>query len=45
MRRCIQCGKDMNPVQWMLGNRCQECVDKNYEKATGNKIYRSKRKR
>lgn len=32
---CTQCGKDMNPVEWMLGSVCGKCCRLNQAKVTG----------
>lgn len=32
---CAQCGKDMNPVEWILGSVCGKCCRLNQAKASG----------
>jgi len=34
MSKCQQCGKDMNPVERMLGPVCGKCVRDNHKAAT-----------
>ena len=36
-KKCIQCGKSMNPVEAIMGSKngvCGECVRKNHKEAT-----------
>lgn len=34
---CEQCGKDMNPLGWILGPVCDECCKANHRAATGGR--------
>ena len=36
-KKCDQCGKDMNPAEWLLGPVCGKCTKANHKKATGKK--------
>lgn len=36
-RQCTRCGKDMNPVEVMLGPVCGKCVRELHKEATGGK--------
>ena len=34
-RRCVQCGRNMNPVEWMLGATCGQCCRRNHRRVAG----------
>ena len=36
-RSCTQCGKDMNPAEWILGPVCGRCCRANHRAATGRR--------
>jgi hypothetical protein len=45
MHECKQCGKKMNPVDWMLGPVCMTCTKKNHAAVTaGGKPKKSGKK-
>lgn len=41
--KCVDCGKEMNAVERMLGPVCGKCTDKKFEAITGVKRQRGKR--
>jgi DNA-directed RNA polymerase subunit RPC12/RpoP len=42
MGKCVDCGKEMNLVEVMLGPVCGDCTDKKVEAITGIKRQRRK---
>jgi hypothetical protein len=34
-QNCLQCGKSMNPVEWMLGAVCGKCCRENHRRVVG----------
>jgi len=43
-RKCEQCGKTMNPVEYIVCSVCGECVKKNHVAAVGMKSRRDTRR-
>ena len=35
MKKCSQCGKEMNPIDYMLGPVCLACCKANHAKVAG----------
>jgi len=44
MHTCKQCGREMNPVEWIMGSVCGQCCRLNQAEVTGVK-YKGKRPR
>lgn len=36
VKKCAQCGKDLNPVEVLLGSVCGDCCRKNHREVVEN---------
>jgi len=36
-KKCMQCGKPMNPIEWIMGPVCGKCCRANHKAVVGKK--------